>query len=622
MSIIKVENLKHRFLDKDEEGKVISDKMALDDVSLEVKQGDFIAILGHNGSGKSTFAKHLNAILMPYEGEVYVAGMNTKDNEKVWDIRQNAGMVFQNPDNQIIATIVEEDVGFGPENLGVETEEIWKRVDYALERVGMVEYRKHSPNKLSGGQKQRVAIAGVLAMKPKCIILDEPTAMLDPNGRKEVINTIKELNKKEKVTIILVTHYMDEVIDADYVYVMDKGKVALKGAPAEVFSNVEKIYEIGLDVPQPTEIAYLLEKSGKEMPRGILHSEELINQIIERGYIEKQNKTKNIAGNNSNEENISENIASNNDENRKINDLRTDNKISDKNISEKNSIYEEADKVILEADNISYVYSEGTTYEKKAIDSVSFKIKQGEIIGIIGHTGSGKSTLICHLNGLNKASSGEVRYMGKNIYDKNEKLSDLRKNVGIVFQYPEYQLFESTVLEDVCFGAKNKGMNKEQAIEAAKKVLTMVGIGEGFYNRSPFELSGGEKRRVAIAGVLAMMPQVLILDEPTAGLDPKGRDEILNLLKSLNEKEGLTIVIVSHSMEDMGKFANRLLVMSKGKLIFDDTPRNVFRQYKKLEEIGLAAPKSVYIFDELKQKGLSCDGVAITPKEVVEGIIC
>lgn len=606
MSIIKVENLKHRFLDKDEEGNVISDKMALDDVSLEIKQGDFIAILGHNGSGKSTFAKHLNAILMPYEGEVYVAGMNTKENEKIWDIRQNAGMVFQNPDNQIIATIVEEDVGFGPENLGVETEEIWKRVNYALERVGMVEYRKHSPNKLSGGQKQRVAIAGVLAMKPKCIILDEPTAMLDPNGRKEVINTIKELNKKEKVTIILVTHYMDEVIDADYVYVMDKGKVALKGTPAEVFSNVEKIYEIGLDVPQPTEIAYLLEKSGKEMPRGILRSEELINQIIARGYIKKHNKTKNIA--------------SNNDENRKINDLRTDNNISDKNISD--NIYEEADKVILEVDNISYVYSEGTTYEKKAIDSVSFKINQGEIIGIIGHTGSGKSTLICHLNGLNQASSGEVRYMGKNIYNKNEKLSDLRKNVGIVFQYPEYQLFESTVLEDVCFGAKNKGMNKEQAIETAKKVLAMVGVGEEFYNRSPFELSGGEKRRVAIAGVLAMMPQVLILDEPTAGLDPKGRDEILNLLKSLNEKEGLTIVIVSHSMEDMGKFANRLLVMSKGKLIFDDTPRKVFRQYKKLEEIGLAAPKSVYIFDELKQKGLSCDGVAITPREVVEGIIC
>ena len=606
MSIIKVENLKHRFLDKDEEGKVISDKMSLDDVSLEIKQGDFIAILGHNGSGKSTFAKHLNAILMPYEGEVYVAGMNTKENERIWDIRQNAGMVFQNPDNQIIATIVEEDVGFGPENLGVETEEIWKRVNYALERVGMVEYRKHSPNKLSGGQKQRVAIAGVLAMKPKCIILDEPTAMLDPNGRKEVINTIKELNKKEKVTIILVTHYMDEVIDADYVYVMDKGKVALKGTPAEVFSNVEKIYEIGLDVPQPTEIAYLLEKSGKEMARGILRSEELINQIIARGYIEKHNKTKNIA--------------SNNDENRKINDLRTDNNISDKNISD--NIYEEADKVILEADNISYVYGEGTTYEKKAIDSVSFKINQGEIIGIIGHTGSGKSTLICHLNGLNQASSGEVRYMGKNIYDKNEKLSELRKNVGIVFQYPEYQLFESTVLEDVCFGAKNKGMNKEQAIETAKKVLAMVGVGEEFYNRSPFELSGGEKRRVAIAGVLAMMPQVLILDEPTAGLDPKGRDEILNLLKSLNEKEGLTIVIVSHSMEDMGKFANRLLVMSKGKLIFDDTPRKVFRQYKKLEEIGLAAPKSVYIFDELKQKGLSCDGVAITPREVVEGIIC
>ena len=241
MGIISVKNLIHKFIDKDEDGKILNEKIALDGINLDVEKGQFIAILGHNGSGKSTFAKHLNVILYPTEGDVNVDGMNTKDEENLWNIRQKAGMVFQNPDNQIIATVVEEDVGFGPENLGIETEEIWQRVNKALEAVEMTAYRKHSPNRLSGGQKQRVAIAGVVAMRPKCIILDEPTAMLDPNGRKEVIKTLHELNKNEKVTIILVTHYMDEVIGADKVFVMDKGKICLSGTPREVFSNVQYI---------------------------------------------------------------------------------------------------------------------------------------------------------------------------------------------------------------------------------------------------------------------------------------------------------------------------------------------------------------------------------------------
>ena len=239
--IVRVEGLVHDFVDIDEEGKETERFRAVDKVSLDVSPGQFIAVLGHNGSGKSTLAKHINAILMPTEGAVYVGGMDTKDDEKLWKIRQQAGMVFQNPDNQIIATIVEEDVGFGPENLGVPTEEIWQRVEKALNNVGMTEYRHHSPTKLSGGQKQRVAIAGVMAMKPKCIVLDEPTAMLDPNGRREVIATLKELNRQEKVTIILITHYMNEVIEADRVFVMDNGKIALQGTPRQVFSNVEKM---------------------------------------------------------------------------------------------------------------------------------------------------------------------------------------------------------------------------------------------------------------------------------------------------------------------------------------------------------------------------------------------
>lgn len=602
MSIINIKNLKHRFIDRDEEGNIIGEKMAIDDVSLEVKQGQFIAVLGHNGSGKSTFAKHLNAILMPTEGKVYVDGMDTEEEGKIWDIRQNAGMVFQNPDNQIIATVVEEDVGFGPENIGVPTEEIWERVNKALADVEMTEYRKHSPNKLSGGQKQRVAIAGVLAMKPKCIILDEPTAMLDPNGRCEVIKTIKELNRKEGVTIILVTHYMNEVIDADYVFVMDKGKVELSGTPREVFSQPEKIYEIGLDVPQPTEIAYLLEKRGIDIGRGILTNEELIEELFNREYIE--NKFKNIQRIDD-EAGISDEVSVNIED-----DVCDDNKINDMTEGRK--------ETLLEVSGLSYVYGKDTSYEKKALDNVSFDIGQGEIVGIIGHTGSGKSTLICHLNGLNKATDGVVKYKGRNIYDKKESLSELRRHIGIVFQYPEYQLFESTVLEDVCFGAKNNGKTKSEAFDIAKKSLEMVGIGEEFYNRSPFELSGGEKRRVAIAGVLAMNPRVLILDEPTAGLDPRGRDEILNMLKLLNKENGLTIIIVSHSMEDMARFADRLLVMSKGKLIYNDSPRNVFKEYKELEKIGLSAPQSVYMVEELKKKGMVAENTAITSKEAAD----
>lgn len=275
MSIIKARKLAHDYYKLDDEGKVESTSRAIDDVDLDVQEGDFVAILGHNGSGKSTLAKHINAILLPTEGTLLVDGNNTKDESKIWDIRQTAGMVFQNPDNQIIGTIVDEDVGFGPENMGVPTQEIWERVEKSLRAVGMWEYRSHSPNKLSGGQKQRVAIAGVVAMRPKCIILDEPTAMLDPNGRREVIRTVHGLNKSEHVTVVLITHYMEEVIDADKVIVMDQGKIVMQGTPREVFSHVEELKSYRLDVPQATLVAYELQKAGIDLPDGILSNEEL-----------------------------------------------------------------------------------------------------------------------------------------------------------------------------------------------------------------------------------------------------------------------------------------------------------------------------------------------------------
>ena len=279
MEIIKAKDVTFEYVKRDEEGNIEGKTTAVDKVSLDIKQGDFIAILGHNGSGKSTLAKHMNAILCPTEGTLWVDGMDTAKEENIWDVRQTAGMVFQNPDNQIIGQVVEEDVGFGPENMGVSTKEIWERVEESLRALGMYQYRKHSPNKLSGGQKQRVSIAGVLAMHPKCIILDEPTAMLDPNGRKEVIRAARGLNDVEGVTIILITHYMEEIIYADKVFVMDDGKIAMEGTPREIFSQVERLKELRLDVPQVTLLAYELKKNGLDLPDGILTTQELVQAL-------------------------------------------------------------------------------------------------------------------------------------------------------------------------------------------------------------------------------------------------------------------------------------------------------------------------------------------------------
>lgn len=289
MGIIKTDQLVYEYIRRDEDGNVEGINRAVDDVTLDIEQGDFIAILGHNGSGKSTLAKHMNAILCPTEGCIWVDGRDTREEENIWDVRQTAGMVFQNPDNQIIGQVVEEDVGFGPENMGIPTAEIWQRVEESLKAVGMYEFRKYSPNKLSGGQKQRVSIAGVLAMHPKCIVLDEPTAMLDPNGRKEVIRAIRALNDVENVTVILITHYMEEIIYANKVFVMDSGRIAMQGTPREIFSDVEKIKSLRLDVPQVTLLAYELQKRGIMLPDGILNTKELTETIL-KAYRESGGK--------------------------------------------------------------------------------------------------------------------------------------------------------------------------------------------------------------------------------------------------------------------------------------------------------------------------------------------
>ena len=582
MSMIKTENLVFEYEKRDDEGNVIGARRAIDEVNLDIEPGQFIAILGHNGSGKSTLAKHMNAILEPTSGTMWVDGKNTKDEDNIWDVRQTAGMVFQNPDNQIIGTVVEEDVGFGPENLGVPTEEIWERVEDSLSKVGMIEYRHHSPNKLSGGQKQRVAIAGVVAMRPKCIVLDEPTAMLDPNGRKEVLRTVEELRKREKVTVILITHYMEEVIGADRVIVMDKGHVVMDGTTREIFSQVELLKQYRLDVPQVTLLGYELKKKGYDIPDGILTTEELMEALAKCEPHKQDGEQK-------------------------------------KEVKAETKMLEDREP-ILKLEKVNYVYSPGNAYEKHALKDIDLDIYEGQFIGVIGHTGSGKSTLIQHLNGLIKATNGALYYKDQNIYSEKYNLRELRNNVGLVFQYPEHQLFEVDVLTDVCFGPKNQGLSEAEAKERALEALQLVGLAEKYYDVSPFDLSGGQKRRVAIAGVLAMKPRVLVLDEPTAGLDPKGRDEILDQIAYLQKAGNLTVILVSHSMEDIAKYVDRIIVMNKGNKMFDGEPKEVFAHYKELENVGLAAPQVTYMMHALKEKGFAVDTEATTIEEAVETI--
>ena len=585
MSMIKTDNLIFEYEKRDEEGNVIGTHRAIDEVNLDIEPGQFIAVLGHNGSGKSTLAKHMNAILVPSGGTMWVDGKDTKEEENLWDVRQTAGMVFQNPDNQIIGTVVEEDVGFGPENLGVPTEEIWQRVEKSLSAVGMIEYRHHSPNKLSGGQKQRVAIAGVVAMCPKCIVLDEPTATLDPNGRKEVLRTVEELRKREHVTVILITHYMEEVIGADRVIVMDQGHVVMDGTTREIFSQVELLKKYRLDVPQVTMLAHGLKQRGLDIKEGILTTNELI-EALEKAGDWWQNQKKTYVGH-------AETVVKK----------------------------EKKENPILKLEHIEYVYSSGTAYEKRALKDINLDIYEGEFVGVIGHTGSGKSTMIQHLNGLMKATSGALYYNGENIYDEKYNLRQLRNNVGLVFQYPEHQLFEIDVLTDVCFGPKNQGLTEEECKKRAIEALELVGLSEKYYDTSPFDLSGGQKRRVAIAGVLAMRPKVLVLDEPTAGLDPKGRDEILDQIAYLQKERNLTVILVSHSMEDIAKYVDRIVVMNKGRKMYDGEPKEVFAHYKELEKVGLAAPQVTYIMHALSEKGMHVNTEVTTIEEAVDEII-
>ena len=580
MNIIEVENLCFDYITRDDEGNITERNNVLKDISLTVPEGQFLAVLGHNGCGKSTLAKHFNAILTPTEGKVLVDGIDTSDEDRLFDVRQTVGMVFQNPDNQLVATIVEEDVAFAPENLGIPPAEIRKRVDNALKQVDMYEFREHAPHQLSGGQKQRIAIAGIIAMQPRCIVMDEPTAMLDPKGRREVMKTIKHLNKDKGITVVLITHYMEEAAQADRVIVMDKGRIIMDDVPCKVFSREEELEAVGLDVPQVTELANKLRKGGVDISAEIIFEQdcaEAIAALPKNGELHLPKR------------------------------VETDTHDND------------TDGVI-ETKGLTYKYSVGTPFEKTAVDHVSLSVKKGEFVGIIGHTGSGKSTLIQHLNGLIRPTSGEIFVDGINIWDKKVNIRDIRFKVGIVFQYSEHQLFEDTVAKDIAYGPKNMGLSEEETDRRVKEAAEAMSITH-LLERSPFELSGGQQRRVALAGVLAMDPEVLILDEPAAGLDPKGRDKILGMIKQYHEKSGKTILLVSHSMEDIVKYATKVLVMNKAKLFcYDDTDK-VFERTDELAKIGLDVPQITRMSHILKELGTDIGNDIYTTDRAAERLL-
>lgn len=577
--MIKADNVSFEYFRRDDDGNVSEMVEAVKDLSLQVHSGEFIGILGENGSGKSTFARLLNALLEPTEGSILIAGMDTAEEENIWKIRKQTGMVFQNPDNQIIGTVVEEDVAFGPENLGIETNQIVERVSEALEKVGMTAYRLQSPNRLSGGQKQRVAIAGVLAMHPQCIIFDESTAMLDPQGREEVLNAAHALNKEQRITVLYITHDMDEIIDADRIMVLHRGKLVLEGTPREIFTKGNSLQEYGMLLPRVTELACRLREKGIPFSDTILSQEEFVNEVNRIKAYPKLRDMESAPG--------TDRI------------LRTDieEKTGDKSIS-----LDDAMKHGLVLDHISFEYSPDTVYAYPALKDVSLTIGRGEFVAIIGHTGSGKSTLIQQMNGLLQPTQGTVYYEGQDIYDKGFSRANLREKVGLVFQYPEYQLFAETVLKDVCFGPKNLGLPLLEVQQRAFQAIEAVGLTDAVYDLSPFELSGGQKRRAAIAGILAMKPDYLILDEPVAGLDPAGRKELLEMLRGLNE-QGMTIILVSHNMEDVAEYARRIIVMEQGRIALDGSVSEIFQNGDYLQEIGLDIPMVTRLMMRLNREG-------------------
>ena len=562
------------------EGEIIN---VLERLTLKIKEGEFVSIIGPNGSGKTTLARLLNGLLIPCSGEVQIDGLNPEDKKDLRLIRQKVGMVFQNPDNQIITTSVEREIAFGLENLNLPYNDIRERVEWALSAFHLWEYKNSPPHKLSGGEKQRVAIAAVLAMRPKYLILDEPTSLLDPEGREMLNLLIRKLAGQGKITILNITQFPEEALLAQRLLVLDKGKVVLDSTPEEVFKETEKLKNIGLSVPKSLEITNGLKGKGFKFKREISKMEDLINELLS---LEGINYSLPIM--------------------QKKTDLT-------ETVKPKVSGY-----IQIEFEKLDYVYNYKSANPKTALKEINLKIEKGEFIGLIGPTGSGKTTLAQHFNGLLFATSGKVIVEGLELKEKENYLKKIREKVGLVFQFPERQLFEETVYEDIAFGPRNSGLDKVEIDKRVKISLNSVGLDfDSFAQRSPFSLSAGEQRRVAMAGVLVLEPEILILDEPTAGLDFNGIYRVKNILLELNDK-GVTVILISHNLDLVAALAKRVIFLKQGKVLYDGPKTNFFKQVEKLKEEGIRAPETVELFHSLISAGFQVRDYIYETEEIIE----
>lgn len=566
--MIKIRDLTFEYFDRDEEGNLTEMVNAIRGIHFDAKKGDFIAVIGKNGSGKSTFAKILNRLLVPIEGTVLIGGLDAMDEGNIIPIRKLVGMVFQNPDDQLIGSIVEEDVAFGAENLGVPLEELKLRVQEAVAQVGLDPKKRIS--ELSGGEKQKTAIASVLAMKPRCIVLDEATSMLDPKARMEIMELMLRL-KEQGITIIHITHIMEEALLADEIYVMHQGKLAMRGRRERVLSDREGLKALGLELPASVELRNLL------VDAGILRDTSAFTVAQIEGRLRK---------------------------------LYPHSFMREKQLDEPETPKKKVPPtkaIVLQDVELAYG-------KQSVLNGFSCNIAKGEFVAVVGPTGAGKSTMLQLLPGLLKPNGGAVYVDGIDVFDSATNLQKLRKKIGFVFQYPEQQLFAKNVYEDVVFGPRNLGVSEVEAERRAYEAIELMGLPQDVYDLPMEQLSGGQKRRVALAGVIAMQPEYLILDEPTAGLDPAGRNELLAIIDALHRDAGITVVMVTHDVECVVRYADRVIAVEDGRVCYDGEPSCGFysiwfSRMKRLEA-------------RLEQEDLSAESAAKLQREFMRDSLC
>jgi len=555
---------------------------ALRGVTLTLQPGAFVAIVGANGSGKTTLARHLNALLLPTRGRVRVAGLDTCDRAAWPAIRSQVTMVFQWPEDQIVATTVEDDVAFGPENLGLAAEEIGGRVRWALETVGMWDIRHRPPHLLSAGQQQRLAIAGALAMHPRCLVLDEATAMLDPVGRRDVLALLRTL-RAEGITIVLITHRMSEATLAERVVALAEGQIAFDGPPRRLFANPARLASLRLERPLLAALAAQLAHRWPGFPPDLLTLDELIDALASR---------------------------------------LPHSRVPPLPPFPPPPLPRSNGRPLIAVRDLHHVYLAGTPLAAVALDGVSIEVHTGEVLALLGPTGSGKSTLLQHMAGLLRPQTGQVLLVGQNVSGLQANRRFLRERVGILCQRPEEQLFETYVGDDVAFGPRQLGLDREAVRERVRWAMETVGLPFLTYkDRFTQSLSGGERRKAALAGVLALRPRLLLLDEPTAGLDPKTRRDLLATLLRLNQQEGMTLVIASHNMDDVAALAQRVYVLEEGRVALQGPTREVFSQVERLRALGLDVPAAVSVMAALRDRGLPVPPNVLTLDEAEAAIL-